>query len=100
MTQSEEHPLFTVSNHHFPGTGSPPSVDGDEPNHYHSYFENRYGEQSIFVYKKDTDEAMVLCGDADWNAYPVINGEVQGLLLSKDEQIWLKACLQACGAGK
>ena len=98
MTQSKERPLFTVSNHHLPGAGPPPSVDGDEPNCYHGYFENRYGEQSVFVYKKDTNEALVYCGDADWTAHPVINGQVQGLLLSKDEQVWLRACLQACAA--
>ena len=99
MSQSREKPLFRVSNHHSKEVGPPPCVDGDEPNTYHGYFENRFGEQSIFVYKGDSGEALVYCGDADWTAYPVVNGQVEGLLLSKDEQIWLKACLQACGAG-
>ena len=90
--------LFTVSNHHTVQCGQPPNVDGDEPNTYHGYFENRYGEQSIFVYSRDASEAVVFCGDADWKAYPVRNGLPKGLVLSPEERIWLQACLQASGA--
>jgi hypothetical protein len=99
MTQSENQPLFTVSNHHTEHCGQPPSLDGDEPNTYHGYFENRYGEQSIFVYKRDTGAAVVICGDAGWSAYPVRNGHPEGLVLAPEERIWLQACLRACGAG-
>jgi hypothetical protein len=97
MIDSGKRPLFTVANHHFPGTGQPPKVDGDEPNTYHGYFENRYGEQSLFIYRAATGEAVLYCGDADWKAYPVINGEPQGLVLAPEEKIWLRACVQAIG---
>ncbi len=99
MNQSKAKPLFSVSNHHTDKCGKPPSVDGDEPNTYHGYFENRYGEQSIFVHKRATGEAVVFCGDAGWTAYRVVNGQVEGLVLAPEERIWLQACLKACGAG-
>src|SRR5437773_1670574 len=79
MIQPKEQSLFTVSNHHAVGTGQPPSVNGDEANTYHGYFENRYGEQSIFIYRRATGEALLCCGDAEWKAFPVVNGKVQGL---------------------
>ncbi|MBI3466450.1 MAG: hypothetical protein HY000_25840 [Planctomycetes bacterium] len=100
MTESTKAPLFAVSNHHALGANQPPSIDGDEPSTYHSYFENMHGDQSLFVYRRDTGEALVYSGDADWAAYPVVNGRAQGLVLSPDEQIWLQACLRAIGAAR
>lgn len=95
MTKSERVPLFTVSNHCVKEACQPPVLNGDDPNTYHSYFENAYGEQSIFVYKRNTGEGVIWCGDADWKPYPVVNGQVEGLILSTEEQIWLQACWQA-----
>jgi hypothetical protein len=87
--------LFTVSNHHGPDAGAPPTLNGDNPKVYHSYFENFYGEQSLFVYDRVTQQAVLWCGDAGWHPYPVRNGRVDGLLLSAAEQLWLQACWQA-----
>ena len=97
MNEPRKTPLFTVSNHHVSGE-EPPSINGDEPNTYHSYFENRFGEQSIFVYRHDTNEAIVYYGDAGWAAFPVVDGKVPDLILSPDEAIWVSACLRAIGA--
>jgi hypothetical protein len=47
-------PLFAVTNHHTPSSGRPPSVSADEPGAYHGYFENRHGEQFVFVYRHET----------------------------------------------
>ncbi len=55
-------PLFTVSNHHGPDAGDPPTLNGDDPNVYHSYFENCYGEHSLFVYDRTTQQAIRWCG--------------------------------------
>jgi hypothetical protein len=88
-------PLFIVSNHHGPDAGVPPTFTGDDPHVYHSYFENFYGEQSLFVYERDTQQAVLWCGDAGWQPYPVKDGCVEGLLLSAAEQLWLQACWQA-----
>jgi len=88
-------PLFIVSNHHGPDAGVPPTFTGDDPHVYHSYFENYYGEQALFVYERDTQKAVLWCGDAGWQPSPVRDGRVEGLLLSAAEQLWLQACWQA-----
>ncbi len=95
MSTPESMPLFTVSNHHMTNAGQPPAVNGDDPNMYHSYFENAYGEQSIFQYNRDTKQGMLWCGDAGWSPYAVVNGQIEGLILAPEEQAWLRACWQA-----
>ena len=84
--------MFTVSNHHVSGE-EPPEIDGDDPNTYHSYFEKRYGEQSLFVFRRDSKEATLYSGDAGWTAFPVVDGQVTGLVLAPEEAIWLSACM-------
>ena len=91
----DERPLFTVSNHHTPHCGAPPAVNGDEPGVYHGYFENSYGEQFVFLYRWDTGEAVVRCGDACTEVYPVTDGIAESLILSKEEIVWLRACWEA-----
>ena len=98
MSQPNDAPLFSVSNHHPGGTNESPNIDGDNPNAYHSYFENMHGEQSLFVFRRDKKEAVLYCGDAGWQAFPVRDGIAQGLILSPDEETWLLACLKAIGA--
>ena len=83
MTKHNRAPLFMVSNHHTENCGEPPTLNGDKPNTYHSYFENSFGEQSIFVYNRDTRQAVLWCGDAGWQQpFPVVNGLTEGLTLS------------------
>ena len=98
MSQPNDAPLFAVSNHHSEDGIEPPSIDGDDTNAYHSYFENMHGEQSLFVFRRDTKEALLYSGDAGWAAFPVREGIAQGLILSPDEVLWLRACLKAIGA--
>ena len=70
-------------------------INGDEPNTYHSYFENAYGEQLIFAYNRETKQGRLWHGDAGWEkAYSVVHGRVPDLILSKEEQIWLQVCWQ------
>ncbi len=96
MTKHDGAPLFSVSNHHTADCGRPPALNGDEPNTYHSYFENSFGEQSIFVYNRATKKTVLWCGDAGWQQpFTVVNGLAQYLILSPVEQIWLKACWEA-----
>ncbi len=95
MNALDTEPLFSVSNHHGPDTGQPPTLNGDAPNLYHSYFENRFGEQSMFVYNRDTRQAVLWCGDAGWQPYPVVNGRVEELRFNDEELTWLRACWQA-----
>lgn len=44
VERRSEAALFSVSNHHTEQCGKPPAIDADDPNAYHGYFENRYGE--------------------------------------------------------
>ncbi len=91
-------PLFSVSNHHTGGCGEQPSIDGDAPGKYVGYFVNEHGEQAIYTYDFDTGEATLKMGDSGWHsAHPVVNGEVDGLLLTKAELTWLRACWMATG---
>jgi len=88
--------LFEVSNHHSVSCGKPPFVDGDAPRKHFSYFVNEHGEQAVYCYDYETGEATVGMGDGGWEtAYPVVNGEVDGLLMTKPELLWLRACWMA-----
>jgi hypothetical protein len=88
-------PLFTVSNHHTAQAGRPPAINGDESGAYHGYFENRYGEQFIFVYRKDTSEGTLWGGDVGWKPHRVVDAKVESLILSREEKAWLQACWEA-----
>ena len=65
--QAVESPVFKVSNHHTDNCGPAPVVDGDEAGKYYGYFANQFGEQSVFVYDYETDEASVRMGDIGWH---------------------------------
>ena len=96
-----ESPLFKVSNHHKDNCGQPPAVDGDEPGKYFGYFANPNGEQAVFVYDYQTDEASVWMGDTDWhNAHRVVDGRVQGVILNESEAAWIRACWLATAEGR
>ncbi len=91
--------IFGVPNHHTPGCGTPPPVDVTATAAYRGYFENRYGEQAIFVYDDVRRHGMLYLGDAGWaTPYPVVDGQVPDLLLGRDEQAWLRACWRAARA--
>lgn len=93
---NEQKPLFSVSNHHSASVGQPPVVDGDTPNRYHGYFENKHGDQFVFVYDFNTGEATLRGGDMDWGqSYRVVDGEVADTVLSEQERAWLRACWEA-----
>jgi hypothetical protein len=78
--------------------GKPPFVDGDAPGKYFGYFANEYGEQAVYSYDYDTGEATVRLGDAGWETtYRVVGGEAEGLVMSKPELLWLRACWMATG---
>ncbi len=91
-------PLFSVSNHHTRSCGEALTVDGDTPGKYVGYFVNEHGEQAIYSYDFETGDATLKMGDSGWQvAHPVVNGEVDGLLLTKAELTWLRACWMATG---
>ena len=93
VSRSTPSPLFTVSNHHTPQCGTPCRVDGDDERAYHGYFENRHGEQAVFVFDFEAGSARLALGDAGWERWhPVAGGKAEGVILSAEEAAWLKAC--------
>jgi hypothetical protein len=93
--------VFTVSNHHTEQCGSPPTIDGDDPDCYHGYFENEFGEQAVFVYNAKTKTARLWLGDAGWEEpCDVVDGHAEGRILSRSELLWLEAVWKAVTGGK
>ena len=85
--------LFSVTNHHGAGCGEPRLVDGDQSGFYFGYFANEHGEQAVYAYNHETGDATLRMGDAGWdNAHRVVDGEVEGLVLTGAERAWLLAC--------
>ncbi len=92
-------PLFSVTNVHPAELGTPPQVH-QEPNHYQGYFENRYGEQWLFVFDYAEDQGYLRGGDAGWDKIFVLTGDGkfppdQLPLLNEEEQLWLRAYVRA-----
>ena len=62
-------------------------------------FANRYGEEWEFMYDADTGTGILRGSDVDWEAYSVVGGLAQGLILNEEEIAWLrKTWAEATGA--
>jgi len=60
--------VFAAHNTHDERCGSPPRLRNTaEPGLYHGYFENRHGEQFVFVFDRSTGTGMVTGGDLGWD---------------------------------
>lgn len=98
---NSERTLFSVVNKHSAGCGEPPQINGNEPGKYYGYFENEYGEQSIFVYDYETETGTLYMGDAGWEESITITEETRSdLILSEVEGLWLGACWLAATASR
>src|SRR5260221_3217111 len=101
QTNRSDAPLFQVRNHHTAACGAPPHIDDLSPNQYLGYFENQYGEQAVFVYDRDSSQAVLYLGDAGWETpHAVIDGALPELVLSKTEPLWASASWQAATANR
>ncbi len=58
---------------------------------YKAEYENVYGETWVFEYDYSTNTATLKGSDVNWQSYPVKNGNVTGLIFTKDEQAWLRS---------
>ncbi|HMF36527.1 MAG TPA: hypothetical protein VKF17_07795 [Isosphaeraceae bacterium] len=59
--------VFAAHNNHTPHCGLPPRVRNiDNPRLYYGYFENRFGEQFVFVFDPTTKTGTISGGDLDW----------------------------------
>lgn len=94
-----EQPLLVIENYHINPAPSWEFKAGT--NAYLGYYENKYGEQWVFVYDFDTEQGAVQGGDAEWkNVYPVQNGRAKNLVLSREEEIWLLSCWVSATANR
>jgi hypothetical protein len=94
-------PLLRVRNHHSSECGTPPRIDDRSPSQYLGYFENQHDEQAVFVYDRDSRQAIVYVGDAGWQMpHTVVEGSVPDLILSETERLWVRACWQAATANR
>ena len=93
--------LLHVRNHHSAECGTPPHIDDVRAGQYLGYFENEYGEQAVFVYDRDSSQAILYLGDAGWQTpHAVVDGGVPDLVLSETERLWVRACWQAATANR
>ena len=74
----------------------PAPVIVERAGRYLGYFENKFGEQLVFVHEDGERDAVVLHGDVDWEPYRVTDAgglpDVGDLILSEEERIFLIAC--------
>src|ERR1700738_100238 len=83
--------LLRVSNRHAPA----PAID-ERPGRYLGYFENRFGEQLVFMHEDGELDATVFHGAVDWEPRRVtdVSGlpDARGLALNEEELAFLRAC--------
>ena len=101
QTNPDDAPLFQVRNHHSAECGTSPHIDDRSPSQYLGYFENQYGEQAVFVYDRDSSQALLYLGDAGWQTpHVVVDGAVPDLVLAETERLWVRVCWQAATANR
>lgn len=89
-------PFFLMQNNHTPASGTPPCFRNESPSLYCGYFENELGEQSVFVYDRESKKGELRGGDAGWQeVFPIIDGQPDKVGLRADESAWLKLCWRA-----
>lgn len=92
-------PILTIYNRHSSTCGSPPPMSNEGSGLYMGYFENRYREQWLFTYNRETREARLRGGDIGWeDEREVRDGRVDDLILGTEEATWLQACWKAATA--
>jgi hypothetical protein len=88
-------PFFQMWNKHAESCGEPPPVSNEASKNYYGYFENKHGEQWIFVYDRQKKTGELRGGDIGWGTtVAVIEGKAE-MNLNRDEAAWLEACWAA-----
>jgi hypothetical protein len=84
--------LLDLTNHH----PAPAPVIERQPGRYIAYFENKFGEQLVFVHDDGDTEATLYLGDVDWEPRGVSDADgvpdVEDLILNREERAFLCAC--------
>ncbi len=81
-----------LTNHH---ASAAPIVE-ERPGRYLGYFENKFGEQLVFVHDDGERDATVFLGDVDWEPRLVSDAgglaDVGDLILDDEERAFVTAC--------
>ncbi|MDA1164309.1 MAG: hypothetical protein O3B13_14535 [Planctomycetota bacterium] len=89
-------PMIAIGNFHTQDCGDPPIIDTEAAHNYVGYFCNRFGEQWIFQFDRETQTGELRGGDVGWNqSFTVQDGVCVDLLLNQPEALWLAACWSA-----
>jgi hypothetical protein len=84
--------LLVLGNHH---RHPAPAIER-QPGRYLGCFENRYGEQLVFVHDAGQATASVYAGDVDWQRHRVSDAGgrpvIEGLVLNDEELAFVSAC--------
>lgn len=88
-------PFFQVWNMHTDFCGEPPTITKESGEKYHGYFENRFGEQWVFVYDRATNIGELRGGDIGWDTVVLVKDGQADIMLGKAEAAWLQACWKA-----
>ena len=87
-----EDELLRVRNHH---ATAAPAIEA-RPGRYLGYFENKFGEQLVFMHDDGELDATVFHGDVDWEPRRVRDAsglpDVGDLVLGEEEQAFVTAC--------
>ena len=93
--------IFQANNNHSEGCGNPPNIIAADPGKYYGYFQNEHGEQWIFVYDYDKEQATLRGGDVDWEKEATFDSlKDVPYILGTPEQAWLAGCFAAATAFK
>jgi hypothetical protein len=87
--------LLEIDNVHVTDCGPPPSLDASGK--YIGYFENRHGEQWVFVGDRKSGKAVLRGGDAGWDTEHKISLEspCPNTILNEPEKLWIITCFTA-----
>ena len=81
-----------VTNHH----ASAAPVIEQRLGRYLGYFENKFGEQLVFVHEDGEPDATVFLGDVDWEPRRVSDAgglpDAGDLILDEEERAFVMAC--------
>jgi hypothetical protein len=87
-----EDEFMRLTNRH----GSPAPAIEQRAGRYLGYFENKFGEQLVFVHDDGEPEATVLLGDVDWEPRRVTDAgglpDAGDLILGDEERAFVNAC--------
>ena len=92
--------LLTIFNTHTEDCGEAPTFtncpDGKfDGSRYYGYFQNRFGEQWVFVYDFEKKVGELHGGDIGWDSVVQVKDGHADVMLGKAEAAWLDACWKA-----